>query len=393
MRLRRPDVSTARSVTTYRPGVRNRDAGTQFLANVPHDVLRMTAHFRPDDRARALLSRSMIVVFPSLSSQTRNRAYTRTPTRRSDRKVSVGALFPDTVVVVVDVLPPGTAADVFDVAYDTPEAVPAVTSTRRRWPASPARTPYVWPVAPTMLRQSVLSESQRCHCRVVEVGVGDHVPVVDCSSSPTVADPLSAGRTVLFGPLASEIGSVGCDAAVARPSALTAVTSTVSACPTSPCTGLYVFSVAPAMSPHAVPSIVHRCHLYSNDVGLLLQVPFPAVSVWPSRSVPVTVGGAVLTGVAFDRASTAAGVSATRAPAATTATPNHGRRHLLRLIFSSLCRPFDPLTSVRWGRPTRLASNGGCDSRRVSPRPPKSNRPPRKASVGSVRSALRARPR
>src|SRR5215210_1427339 len=166
-----------------------------------------------------------------------------------------------------------------------------------------------------MLRQSVPSESQRCHCRAVVDGVGVHVPVVAASSSPTAAVPLSAGRTVFSGPLSDEIGFVGCDAAVARPSALMAVTSTLSACPTSPWTGLYVRSVAPAMSPHALPSIAHRCHWYVNDVGLLLHVPFEAVSVDPSPAVPLIVGGAVFAGAAFSRARTAAGVSATIAPA------------------------------------------------------------------------------
>jgi hypothetical protein len=153
-----------------------------------------------------------------------------------------------------------------------------------------------------MLRQSVESESHRCHCRAVVDGVGDQVPVVAESSSPAAAVPLSAGLTVFSGPLSDEVGFVGCDGAVALPSALIAVTSTLSACPTSPGTVLYVRSSAPAMSPHALPSIAHRCHWYANDVGLLLHVPFEAVSVDPSRAVPLIVGGAVFVGAAFPRA-------------------------------------------------------------------------------------------
>ena len=45
---------------------------------------------------------------------------------------------------------------------------------------------------------------------------------------------------------------------------------------------MYVSFVAPLMSPQAVPSVAQRRHWYANDVGLLLQVPFLAVSVLPS---------------------------------------------------------------------------------------------------------------
>jgi len=64
------DVSTARSVTTYRPFVRNRGAGIQLRENVAHDVVRVMR--KPlHASARALLSRSITVIVPSPSSHTR----------------------------------------------------------------------------------------------------------------------------------------------------------------------------------------------------------------------------------------------------------------------------------------------------------------------------------
>jgi hypothetical protein len=51
---------------------------------------------------------------------------------------------------------------------------------------------------------------------------------------------------------------------------------------------------------------LQRCHWYWKAVGLLLQVPFCAVSVSPTFGVPVIVGALVL-----------AGGAATAAPAQT----------------------------------------------------------------------------
>ena len=44
------------------------------------------------------------------------------------------------------------------------------------------------------------------------------------------------------------------------------------------------------------PLAEQRCHWYRNEVGLLLHVPFCAVSVSPTRAVPVIVGGDVFAG-------------------------------------------------------------------------------------------------
>ena len=162
-------------------------------------------------------------------------------------------------MVTVDVLPT-TTADGLDAIVDAPAAVIAVTSARRRWSTSALRTPYVRPVAPAMLRQSPPLVSQRCHRRRNDVGVGVHVPFETVSSSPTRADPETAGRTVFLGPSFESTTSVGSDVAVPFPSVFDAVTSTRSVCASSAATAVYVDFVAPAMSPHAVPSVAQRRH-------------------------------------------------------------------------------------------------------------------------------------
>jgi hypothetical protein len=49
---------------------------------------------------------------------------------------------------------------------------------------------------------------------------------------------------------------------------------------------------------------LQRCHWYWKAVGLLLQVPFCAVSVSPTLGVPVIVGALVLAGGAATAAPT-----------------------------------------------------------------------------------------
>jgi hypothetical protein len=50
------DVSTARSVTTYRPFVRNRGAGIQLRENVAHDVVRVMRKPLRCERPRLVVS-------------------------------------------------------------------------------------------------------------------------------------------------------------------------------------------------------------------------------------------------------------------------------------------------------------------------------------------------
>jgi hypothetical protein len=165
-----------------------------------------------------------------------------------------------------------------------------------------------------MFRQFSAAESHRCHWRENDVGVGLHVPFDTASSSPTCADPETAGLTELVGPFFESTTSVGSDVAVPLPSAFVAVTSTRMVRETSAVASVYVSFVAPLMSPHAVPSVAQRLHWYANDVGLLLHVPFLAVSVPPSFAVPPIVGGLVLAGAASERAR----ATAPAAPHATT---------------------------------------------------------------------------
>ena len=46
----------------------------------------------------------------------------------------------------------------------------------------------------------------------------------------------------------------------------------------------------------SLPLASQRCHWYWNVVGLFVHVPFCAVSVCPTRGVPVIVGGSVFCG-------------------------------------------------------------------------------------------------
>src|SRR6476469_1023576 len=111
-----------------------------------------------------------------------------------------------------------------------------------------------------MFRQPLPSLPQRCHCRLNDVADGDQLPLLTVSCSPTTAVPVTVGLTVFDGPFFDATISVGSDAALAFPSAFVAVTTTRSVRETSPAATVYVFSVAPVMSPHVVPSLAHRCH-------------------------------------------------------------------------------------------------------------------------------------
>ena len=153
-----------------------------------------------------------------------------------------------------------TVLELLDETVERPVEVRAVTSARIRWPTSSERTPYVGPLAPATLTQSVPVELQRCHWNPNDVGVGDQVPRKTRSSSPTVAVPLTAGRTEFVGPDFEWTTSVASDVALLLPSVFDAVTSTRSVLPTSPATGEYVCFVAPVMSPHVLPSDAQRRH-------------------------------------------------------------------------------------------------------------------------------------
>jgi hypothetical protein len=105
------------------------------------------------------------------------------------------------------------------------------------------------------------------------------------------------GRAVLVSGAAFEATTaVGSERAFVAPSALTAVTRTRMVRPSSAPTSRYVRSVSLRMLTQSLPLAWQRCHWYWNVVGLFCQVPFCAVSVSPTRGVPVIVGGSMLTG-------------------------------------------------------------------------------------------------
>jgi hypothetical protein len=91
--------------------------------------------------------------------------------------------------------------------------------------------------------------------------------------------------------------AVGTDVAVPLPAWFDAFTAARRVCPTSADAALYCWLVAPAMSAQLAPLASHRCHWYAYAIGAVpVQVPVEAVSVCPSWSVPLTVGGTVFAG-------------------------------------------------------------------------------------------------
>src|SRR5262245_22485540 len=100
-----------------------------------------------------------------------------------------------------------------------------------------------------------------------------------------------AGRAV-GGVPAGETAEVGGLTAVALPAAEVAVTTTLSACPTSVLTGLYFPAVAPVIAAHCAPAASQRLHAYENLSGLPpSQIPGTAASSSPASAKPTMVGG------------------------------------------------------------------------------------------------------
>src|SRR4051794_7825510 len=86
----------------------------------------------------------------------------------------------------------------------------------------------------------------------------------------------------------------------------------------------YVVFVAPLMPLHEPPTL-QRCHWKVNvGAGLLLHVPVPVDSVWPTDATPVTMGAFVFLGAVAARA-VVAGTTITAAMMVS-GTADHRRR-------------------------------------------------------------------
>jgi hypothetical protein len=119
--------------------VRNARPGIQLFEYTMHELASDRCQRRVTDSTRFLLSRSTTVIRPVWSSQTRNRAKTRDPLRRSEMNRSDGALLPGVVVVVVVVVVfvtvvvvDVTVPDAFDTTVVAPPEACAVTRARSR---------------------------------------------------------------------------------------------------------------------------------------------------------------------------------------------------------------------------------------------------------------------
>src|ERR687884_2385544 len=135
-------------------------------------------------------------------------------------------------------------------------------------------------------------DAQRRHWYAkVIVGVPVHVPTDALSVWPSTAVPEITGGDVFAGG-AGVATTVAAELELAEPAAFVAVTATRNVEPTSPDTSWYVAPVAPATSEQFAPAESHRRHWKAYVmVGVPVHVPVEAVSVWPSWTVPVMVGG------------------------------------------------------------------------------------------------------
>ena len=98
-------------------------------------------------------------------------------------------------------------------------------------------------------------------------------------------------------PPAATTTAVVADGAFTEPAAFDAVTSTRSVEPASASTATYVVPAAPLIVAHAAPELLQRCQTIDVVIGALpVHVPLVAVSVIPTRGVPLTVGATVLVG-------------------------------------------------------------------------------------------------
>src|SRR5262245_55704523 len=109
-------------------------------------------------------------------------------------------------------------------------------------------------------------------------------------TSPTLTAPFPDGQPVGAGFGVDFTTPVGTDVAFRAPSALRAVTRTRSVLSASTRFRTYVLLFVPEITAQLPPFVSQRSHAYVN-VGDPDQEPGSAVSVDPSCSVPLTVGG------------------------------------------------------------------------------------------------------
>src|SRR5947209_7249227 len=146
-----------------------------------------------------------------------------------------------------------------------------------------------------MLWQLLPVPSQSCHWYAYEVGDPFQLPFDAVSVCPSVVVPEIVGGAVLVGAPGCTT-AVCCEVAWAEPAAFVSVTTTRTVVPTSPGPSAYVWAVAPWMFWQLLPAGSHDCPWWRYLPGVPYQVPFAAVSVWPSVVVPEIDGGAVLAG-------------------------------------------------------------------------------------------------
>src|SRR5205807_1850836 len=140
------------------------------------------------------------------------------------------------------------------------------------------------PLAPVIALQFVPDALQRFHAYANVFGLFVQPPGLALSVCPSCATPqLAGGVEVTGGVSAAVTTSLAADVAGAEePTALEAVTATRTVPPTSSSPRLRLAVLAPAIALQLVPAALQRFHLYASVVGLFVQPPGLALSVWPS---------------------------------------------------------------------------------------------------------------
>jgi len=115
---------------------------------------------------------------------------------------------------------------------------------------------------------------------------------------------------------AAAITAVVAEVAAREPATFLAVTDTRSVRPTSAIVSANVCAVAPITAAQPDPFGSQRSHWYANVNGCVpLQVPAPAISVWPSWGAPPIVGSAEFAGAVARGAMTGVDAVSDCAPA------------------------------------------------------------------------------
>src|SRR5579884_308026 len=126
-----------------------------------------------------------------------------------------------------------------------------------------------------------------------------HDPGFAVSVSPSTGSPEMVGAAVCCGTASAATAAVAPEVAEAVPALFVAVTATRSVELRSASATVYCAAVAVGMSTQLPPESSQRCHWYENVlVGIPVQPPVEAWTVWPGDGSPKIVGAESCVGAA-----------------------------------------------------------------------------------------------